>query len=118
MSLKISVSGWEGEDRAVVIEKISKVFRMTPGKARAIMNKLDRGVRWKFERAVSDRQGREAKAFLVSLGFTATLTPANSSSRGMGLGVNPYAFQEDYEEAPADKGLLTRIKEKIIRRGE
>jgi len=118
MSCKISVSGWQGDDRAVVIEKISKMFRITPEKALAIMDKLGAGVPWRFGHAVSDRQGKEAKAFLVSLGFRVALTPADANSKGMGLGVDLYAGQEDLQEAPADKGFLAKLKKKFTQRGE
>jgi len=118
MSCKISVSGWQGDDRTVVIKKISKMFRITPEMAIAIMDKLGVGVPWRFDHPVSDRQGKEAKAFLVSMGFRVALTPTDAGNKGMGLGVDLYAGQEDLEEAPPNKGFLARLKEKFARRGE
>ena len=120
MSCKISVSGWQGEDRTVVIEKISKIFRMTPEKATAIMKKLDTGIPWQFDRIVSDQQGKDAKALLVSLGFRVALVPGNANSKGMGLGVNPYTEQEDFEEEeePQKIGLLASLKDKFTKKAE
>jgi len=118
MSCKISVSGWNGSDKTVVSKKISKMFRMESGKALKIMRKLDTGIPWNFDRPVSDKQGKEARTFLVSLGFRVALIGVNNGYRSMGLGVNPYNDQEDFEEIPLKKGFLSRLKEKIVRKGE
>ncbi len=118
MSCRISVSRWEGDDQTAVIEKIAKMFRIKHGKALEIMNKLGAGVPWRFDLPVSDQQGKEAKAFLASLGFNVALVPAKADNSRMGLGFNPYTEEEDFEEAPIKKGLLARLKEKIANRGK
>lgn len=118
MSYKISVSRWVGDDPTAVVEKISKMFRMEPQKASRIMDKLNTGVPWRFERPVSDRQGKEAQSFLANLGFKVALTPVNAGSKGMGLG---FVFQEnleDVEEVPEKKGFFAKLKEKFSKNGK
>lgn len=118
MSCKISVSRWVGDDPTAVAEKISKMFRMEPQKASRIMGKLDTGVPWRFDRPVSDRQGKEAQSFLADLGFKVALTPVKAGSKGMGLGFVFHEDQEDSEEAPEKKGFFARLKEKFAKNGK
>ena len=112
MSCKISVNRWEGNNRTVAIEKISKLFRIESGNALKIMDKLDAGIPWRFDRPVSDQQGEKARAFLDSLGFRVALIPIHTGKSDMGLGVNPYTNQEDFEEIPIKKSFLSRLRKK------
>jgi len=113
LSYKISVSRWQGDDKIAVTEKIAKVFRLQPSKANDIMNNLGLGIPWRFNHTVSDQQGKEAKAFLSSLGFKVDLLPANPKNIQMGLGVNLYTNQEEFEEEPIKKSFFARVIEKI-----
>ena len=113
MSCKISVNSWEGNDKNAVAEKIAKIFRLTPNKANEIMSDLCSGIAWRFAHTVSDRQGKEAQAFLISLGFKVDLLPAKSKNIKMGLGVNLYADQEEIDEEPIKKNFIARIIEKF-----
>ena len=113
MSYKISVSSWDGDDKIAVAEKIAKIFRIQPSKASEIMNNIGSGMAWRFKHPVSDQQGKDAQIFLSSLGFKVDLLPAKSKNIKMGLGVNLYPDQEDFEEEPIKKSFFARIMEKL-----
>ena len=96
-----------------ITEKIAKQFRLQPSKANDIMNNLSLGIAQHFNHTVSDQQGKEAKAFLKSLGSKVDLLSANSKNIKMGLGVNLSTDQEEFEEGPIKKSFFARIIEKI-----
>lgn len=118
MSCKISVNGWDGDDKVIVAEKIAKVFRIKSARANEIMENLGSGIPWRFKHPVSDQQGKDAQVFLNSLGFKVALLPTDSKNIRMGLGVNLYADQEEFEEQPIKKNLIKRFMEKIGKKGD
>jgi hypothetical protein len=113
MSFKISVNSWDGDDKVAVAEKIAKIFRIKPSKANEIIDNLGSGIPWRFKHPVSGQQGKDAQAFLNSLGFNVALIPTNSKNVRMGLGVNLYADQEEFEEQPIKKNFFKKLIEKI-----
>ncbi|MGV7220837.1 MAG: hypothetical protein ACQ9MH_04870 [Nitrospinales bacterium] len=116
MSCKISVRSWEGDDITAIAEKFAKVFRLSPTKANEILENISLGIAWRFDHTVSDQQGRDAKAFLSSIGFRVELLPAIPKNLKMGLGVNLYADNEEFDEEPIKKSIIARIIEKFSKR--
>jgi hypothetical protein len=113
MSCKISISSWEGNNKITAAENIAKVFRLQPEKANEIMNNLASGIPWSFNQTVSNQQGKDAQKLLRSMGFKVDLSPAKSKKVKMGLGVNLYTDQEEFEEEPAQKSFFSKLMEKI-----
>ncbi len=114
MSFRITVNSWAGNDRDSAIEQMAKLFRMDREKAVKVVGELNGGSPWKFGQQVSDRQGKKAQKHLSAFGFQVKLTPATDDP-GMGLGINPYASDEDddYEEPPKKRGFFAALKDKF-----
>jgi uncharacterized protein YdgA (DUF945 family) len=77
MSAYIHIHGWSGENREDVTARLAKVFRMPKDRATAVVRDVAGGKTWQFDQAVPDAQAKHALAYLLALGFSAELAPAD-----------------------------------------
>jgi uncharacterized membrane protein YjgN (DUF898 family) len=76
MSCQITLSAWSGESKTKAAEKLSRIFRLNKEKGLTAVEGLCKGVRWRFENTISDKQASQAAKFLQEIGFSVDISPA------------------------------------------
>ena len=69
MSCFLTLSDFAGDDQVVAAKKLALMFRMAPGQASAILEKISKGQIWQTPKEVSDQQAAVAENYLTGIGF-------------------------------------------------
>ena len=69
MSCFLTLSAFTGNDMDAASKKLALMFRMAPGQAYAILEKISKGQIWQTPREVSDQQAAVAENYLTGIGF-------------------------------------------------
>lgn len=69
MSCFLTLSAFTGDDRDAASKKLALMFRMAPGQAYAILEKICKGQVWQIPREISDQQATIAENYLTGIGF-------------------------------------------------
>ena len=80
MSYYMVFNGWSGDDNAVAIEKMARVFHMEEDQASQVLDDLAAGESWQFEHQISDKQSEIAEGYLQGLGFDLERVPIMAQS--------------------------------------
>ena len=76
MSCQITLSTWSGESKTEAAEKLSRIFRLNKEKGLTTVEGLCKGLPWRFENTISDKQASQAAKFLQEIGFSVDISPA------------------------------------------
>ena len=102
MSHYMVFNSWSGDDSAIAVEKMSRVFRMDGDQASQIMDDLTAGETWQFEYQISDKQSEIAEGYLQELGFDVERIPIMADEEDM---MGEEAISGDV----SDKGFIPAI---------
>ena len=102
MSYYMMFNSWSGDDSAVAIEKMARVFRMEEDQASQVLADLAAGESWQFEHQISDKQSEIAEGYLQGLGFDLERIPIMTDEQDM-MG------EETSRGGVSDKGFITAI---------
>ena len=69
MSCFLTLSDFAGDDQDAAAKKLALMFRMAPGQAAAILEKISKGQIWQAPKEVSDQQAAVAENYLTGIGF-------------------------------------------------
>lgn len=75
MSYYIKIQGWTGQNADFAATRFAKVFRFSPAQATGIMQGIQKGQLWQFDKTISPAQSEKARAYLQSLGYNVELIP-------------------------------------------
>jgi len=93
MSCFLTLSDFDGDDQVVAAKKLALMFRMAPGQASAILEKISKGQIWQTPKEVSDRQAAVAENYLTGIGFQVGRSGTQQT-------VDPIAETASLEEEP------------------
>jgi uncharacterized membrane protein YjgN (DUF898 family) len=75
MSYQITFSSWSGSSKKESAKKLAKVFQLQNENSVAIVDNLNQGLPWRFDRSIPDHQANLASTYLRSLGFVVDIHP-------------------------------------------
>lgn len=93
MSCFLTLSDFAGDDQDAAAKKLALMFRMAPGQASAILEKISKGQIWQTPKEVSDKQAAVAENYLTGIGFQVERS-------GQQQAVDPIAGIATMEEEP------------------
>ncbi len=93
MSCFLTLSDFAGDDQDAAAKKLALMFRMAPGQASAILEKISKGQIWQTPKEVSDQQAAVAENYLTGIGFQVERS-------GQQQAVDPIAGIATLEEEP------------------
>ena len=80
MSCQITLNTWSGESKTEAAERLSRIFRLNKEKGLTTVEDLCKGLPWRFENTISDKQASQAAKFLPG-----SRVPAGFPSKGTSI---------------------------------
>ena len=75
MSYYIKIHGWAGQNPESTAARFAKVFHFSTAQAIGIMQGIQKGQTWQFDKTISPLQSKKARTYLESLGYNVELLP-------------------------------------------
>lgn len=75
MSYYIKIHSWAGQNPENTVARFAKVFHFPIAQATGIMQGIQKGQAWQFDKTISSLQSDKARAYLQSLGYNVELLP-------------------------------------------
>jgi uncharacterized membrane protein YjgN (DUF898 family) len=112
MSCYLTLSAFNGDDMDAASKKLALMFRMAPGQAYAILEKISKGQIWQTPREVSDQQAAVAENYLTGIGFQVVRSDQEDMADPIAESVN--LEEEDTFITEADTTTSLETAEEVL----